>query len=120
MEEIRTRKELLIPRLKLLWVKEVFRRLDALGMLITCRRCQGTGIYERNAFDSRCYGCMGAKKKLPPLTARLAKMVRDKQDLGLLNQYLSELREKRGAAQARREQEQAALVPEIVKYANRE
>lgn len=67
-------------------------RLGALGLLVTCRRCQGTGRYERNPLDWRCYGCMGSGKKLPPLTARLAADVRRRQDAGELEAYYLRLK----------------------------
>ena len=67
-------------------------RLEALDLLVTCRRCQGTGKYERNPQDSRCYSCMGAGKKLPPLTARLAADIRKRQDNGDLQPYFDRCR----------------------------
>lgn len=57
-------------------------RLEVLGLLVTCKRCSGTGRYEMNPLDQTCYGCAGSGKKLPPLTARLAASVRARQDAG--------------------------------------
>lgn len=91
-------------------------RLKALGLLVTCRRCQGTGIYERNCYDSRCYGCMGSGKKLPPLTARLAASVRARQDAGELNEYYAVLREQFGAHRERIAKSQEILLPEMVEF----
>ncbi len=76
-------------------------RLSELGMLVTCSRCKGTGLFERNPLDRTCYGCAGRKLKLPPLTARLAGTVRECQDRGDLRDYfrrLSELREANASA----------------------
>lgn len=74
--------------------EEVVRaRLAALDLLVTCRRCKGTGKYELNPLDTRCYGCGGRGKKLPPLTARLAATVRERIEHGDLHAYFQELRE---------------------------
>ncbi len=44
--------------------EEVVRaRLQALDLLVTCRRCKGTGRYEQNPLDKTCYGCAGRGKK---------------------------------------------------------
>lgn len=68
--------------------EEVVRaRLLALDLLAVCRRCQGTGRYERNPLDQQCYGCGGQGKKLPPLTARLAATVRARVERGDLRPY---------------------------------
>ncbi len=73
--------------------EEVVRaRLLALDMLVTCRRCKGTGKYERNPLDDRCYGCSGRGKKLPPLTARLAATVRERVEQGALIPYFEAVR----------------------------
>lgn len=82
--------------------EEVVRaRLEALGMLVTCRRCQGSGKYPHNPLDSRCYGCDGRGKKLPPLTARLARVVRERVARGDLAAHLqSEARASREAVPA--------------------
>ncbi len=72
--------------------EEVVRaRLDALGLLVTCRRCKGTGRYEHNPLDPTCYGCAGRGKKLPPLTARLAATIRGRVEQGDLKPYFAEL-----------------------------
>jgi len=72
--------------------EEVVRaRLDALGLLVTCRRCKGTGRYEQNPLDHTCYGCAGRGKKLPPLTARLAATIRLRVEGGALRPYFAEL-----------------------------
>jgi len=73
-------------------------RLGALGCLVTCRRCQGSGKYEHNPLDSRCYGCGGTGQRLPPLTARLAAQIRERQDRGELKPYLEQCRQRRAAA----------------------
>ncbi len=91
-------------------------RLEALGMLVTCSRCRGTGLYERNPLDKTCYGCAGRKLKLPPLTARLAATVRSCQDRGDLADYYQRLRELRGAQEAGFEKSLENLVPEMVAY----
>jgi len=73
--------------------EEIVRaRLMALDLLVTCRRCKGTGLYEHNPLDSRCYGCGGRGKKLPPLTARLAATVRGRIEAGDLRPYFEDLR----------------------------
>lgn|SRR5512147_891927 len=73
--------------------EEVVRaRLTALDLLATCRRCKGTGRYERNPLDQRCYGCGGAGKKLPPLTARLAATIRERTERGDLREHFEGLK----------------------------
>ena len=67
-------------------------RLEALDLLVRCRRCQGSGRYERNPLDARCYGCMGEGKKLPPLTARLAATIRQRIENGDLAHYYERVR----------------------------
>lgn len=67
-------------------------RLEALGLLVKCRRCKGTGKYEGNPQDDRCYGCLGARMKLPPLTARLAADVRKMVEEGKLEAFYQENR----------------------------
>lgn len=67
-------------------------RLQALDLLATCRRCKGTGRYENNPLDQTCYGCGGAGKKLPPLTARLAATVRARVENGDLKSYAESVR----------------------------
>ncbi len=91
-------------------------RLEALGMLVTCSRCKGTGLYERNPLDKTCYGCSGRKLRLPPLTARLAATVRERQDRGDLNDHLRRVREMRGAQEAVFAKSLENLVPEMVAY----
>jgi hypothetical protein len=92
-------------------------RLEALNLLVTCRRCGGTGIYERNPLDKTCYGCAGRKLKLPPLTARLAATVRERQDRGDLAPYYQRLREMRGAQEEGFAKSLENLVPEMVAFA---
>jgi len=75
-------------------------RLDALGMLVICRRCSGSGQYLHNPLDARCYGCAGEGRKLPPLTARLAAVVRGRQERGDLKQYFDECRRRYEGARA--------------------
>jgi len=94
-------------------------RLEALDLLVTCRRCHGTGIFERNPIDKTCYGCAGRKLKLPPLTARLAATVRTRQDRGELSDYYRRLRELRGAQDGGFEKLADELVSEIVTFATR-
>jgi hypothetical protein len=73
--------------------EEIIRaRLMALDLLVDCRRCKGSGIYDHNPLDSRCYGCGGRGKKLPPLTARLAATIRERVERGDLKPYLEGLR----------------------------
>lgn len=67
-------------------------RLQALDLLVTCRRCKGTGRYEQNPLDQRCYGCEGRGKKLPPLTARLAATIRARVERGDLKPYLEQIK----------------------------
>jgi len=73
-------------------------RLEALDLLVTCKRCAGTGRYEQNPLDKTCYGCAGRGKRLPPLTARLAASVRERQDRGDLAPHYARLSEIRRAA----------------------
>jgi len=94
-------------------------RLQVLGFLVNCKRCSGTGRYEDNPADPRCYGCAGLGKKLPPLTARLAAVVRKRQDAGDLDSYYARLRERRGASGGAGDENQQELVREIVAYAGR-
>lgn len=97
---------------------EVVRaRLAVLGLLVTCRRCQGTGRYERNPLDQTCYGCAGKKQKLPPLTARLAAEVRSRQEAGDLDGYYAQLRERRGGTNEQLEKSRQDLLPEILEFA---
>lgn len=91
-------------------------RLEVLDLLAVCRRCRGTGVYERNPLDKTCYGCAGRKKRLPPLTARLAAEVRLRQDRGDLAEYYQRLRERRGADEIHLAKSQENLVPEIVAF----
>ena len=93
-------------------------RLEALGLLVTCRRCEGTGVYNRNPLDKTCYGCAGRKLKLPPLTARLAADVRKRQEKGGLAEYYGRLRELRGAQDEAFAKSLENLVPEMVAYAS--
>ncbi len=93
-------------------------RLEVLGLLAVCSRCKGSGRYENNPLDKTCYGCAGSGKRLPPLTARLAATVRERQDLGELDSYLRELRERSGAARERSSKSLANLVPEMLAYAS--
>lgn len=72
-------------------------RLEALDLLVRCSRCKGSGRYEHNPIDSRCYGCAGEGKKLPPLTARLAATIRERQDRGELAEYYARVRKLREA-----------------------
>jgi hypothetical protein len=67
-------------------------RLQALGLLVKCSRCGGTGVYPHNPLDPRCYGCGGAGEKLPPLTARLAADVRARVERGELKSYIEKAR----------------------------
>jgi len=92
-------------------------RLEVLEMLVTCNRCKGTGIFERNPLDKTCYGCAGRKLKLPPLTARLAATVRERQDRGDLSGYYQRLRELRSAQEEGFAKSLENLVPEMVVYA---
>ncbi len=92
-------------------------RLEELGMLVTCSRCKGTGLFERNPLDKTCYGCAGRKLKIPPLTARLAGTVRECQERGDLSDYFQRLRELRGAQEAGFAKSLKDLVPEMVAYA---
>lgn len=94
-------------------------RLEALGLLVKCSRCNGTGIYERNPLDNTCYGCAGRKLKLPPLTARLAADVRARQDRGELAEHYRRLREMRIAQDGEFDRSAEELVPEIVAFAKR-
>ncbi len=89
-------------------------RLAALGLLVTCRRCGGTGVFEANPADPMCYGCSGKGKKLPPLTARLAAQIRARQEHGDLDAYFAELRERRGDAGAAPEETPGVLVPDLL------
>jgi len=91
-------------------------RLEVLGLLAVCSRCKGTGRYENNPLDKTCYGCAGSGKRLPPLTARLAATVRERQDRGDLRQYLEQQRERSGASRERAEKSLALLVPEMVAF----
>lgn len=70
-------------------------RLTALNLLASCSRCKGTGKYERNPLDQRCYGCLGSGKRLPPLTARLAADIRERQERGDLEPYFERCRQLR-------------------------
>jgi hypothetical protein len=72
-------------------------RLEALDLLVTCRRCKGSGRYEHNPLDARCYGCSGEGRKLPPLTARLAATIRERQERGDLSDYYARVRKLREA-----------------------
>jgi len=92
-------------------------RLEALGLLVTCRRCSGTGRYEQNPLDKTCYGCAGSGKRLPPLTARLAASVRARQDAGELSEYYAAERERLGGARKASARLLENLVPEIVAFA---
>lgn len=91
-------------------------RLAALGLLVTCKRCRGTGRYDHNPLDNLCYGCGGLKQKIPPLTARLAATVRSRQEAGDLDAYYAKLRERRGATEERIEKSQQDLLPEILEF----
>ncbi len=74
--------------------EEIVRaRLMALDLLVACRRCKGTGKYDLNPLDQRCYGCGGRGKKLPPLTARLAATIRERVERGDLRPYIERLLE---------------------------
>lgn len=92
-------------------------RLDALGLLAVCGRCKGSGRYENNPLDKTCYGCAGSARRLPPLTARLAATVRERQERGDLNPYFERLRELRSAQDEAFEKSFENLVPEMVAYA---
>ena len=92
-------------------------RLEVLGLLAVCSRCKGTGRYENNPLDKTCYGCTGSGKRVPPLTARLASMVRERQERGDLGAYLAKQRERSGAARDLSSKSLANLVPEMVAYA---
>lgn len=92
-------------------------RLAVLGMLVTCRRCKGTGRYERNALDPTCYGCAGLKQKLPPLTARLACEVRRRQEAGELDAYYrAQLRERLSATRIQGQKTREDLLAEIQEF----
>lgn len=76
-------------------------RLGALGLLVTCGRCAGSGRYSYNPMDGdRCFGCAGGGKRLPKLTEKLAAEVRARVDAGELEPYLARCRAK---ADARRQ-----------------
>lgn len=92
-------------------------RLEVLGLLAVCSRCKGTGRYENNPLDKICYGCSGSGRRLPPLTARLATTVRQRQGRGDLDQYLSEQRERLGASRVEAQKTLDLLVPEMIAFA---
>lgn len=91
-------------------------RLEALHLLATCSRCKGNGRYENNPLDKTCYGCGGRGKRLPPLTARLAATVRERQDHGGLDEYFQRVREMRSAQDEAVAKTLENLVPEMVAY----
>jgi hypothetical protein len=62
------------------WVeKNVGGRLTALGLLVTCGRCLGSGKFSYcQQYGDKCFACMGCGKALPKLTAALVTTVQEK------------------------------------------
>lgn len=66
------------------------RRLAALGYLVTCSRCGGSGRFSHNQIDGdRCYGCNGKGETLPRLTKKIAAEAKARQDAGELDAYFA-------------------------------
>lgn len=81
--------------------KTIGGRLGALGLLVVCGRCGGSGRHSYNTMDGdRCFGCAGSGKRLPKLTTKLAADVRARVANGDLEPYLTACRAK---AEARRQ-----------------
>lgn len=76
-------------------------RLSALGYLVPCSRCGGSGHYSRcQQYGTMCFGCKGKGQTLPKLTAKIAKEAKARQDAGELDSYFAA---NRARAAARKE-----------------
>lgn len=76
--------------------RAVAPRLFYLGYKQRCGRCAGTGHHSYNRRDGTvCYGCMGAKFRLPVLTKKLLREARERIGRGELEPYFEENRRRR-------------------------
>ena len=65
-------------------------RLTALGYVVTCSRCGGSGRYSWNQVDGdKCFKCGGAKQVLAPLTAALVNEAVTRIAAGELDTYFA-------------------------------
>ncbi len=66
------------------------RRLAALGYLVTCSRCGGSGHFSQcQQYGTMCFGCRGKGKTLPRLTKKIAAEAKARQDAGELAGYFA-------------------------------
>jgi hypothetical protein len=73
--------------------KTIGGRLGALGLLVVCSRCGGSGSYSYcQQYGTKCFGCMGSGKGIPKLTAKLATFVAVRVAAGDLEPYLAKCR----------------------------
>lgn len=71
-------------------LKNLNGRLGALGLLVPCNRCGGSGNYSFcPGHGTTCFGCGGGGKGLPKLTAKLLKIVQEKVAAGALEPYFA-------------------------------
>jgi hypothetical protein len=84
------------------WIeKNVGGRLAALGLLVTCGRCLGSGKFSYcQQYGDKCFACMGCGKALPKLTAALVTTVQEKVAAGELAPYFATCKAKAEARKA--------------------